>query len=225
MREVSMSERDTQSNITTAIFDFDGTIIDSSSAVLEVMRKLSVRYRLPVLSAEDLAEIRTRPLSDRLAILGIPRWKVPFIARTALRHFSNLMDSFPLYEGMEELLDELSRTGVTLYILSSNSKKNIRRCLKRHGISSFSAIRTASGLFSKARHLKRMMNRFDIDSRNAVYIGDELRDITAAHEAGLPAIAVSWGYDTRELLVQGDPERIVDSVDDLKTVIQSGLKA
>lgn len=214
-----MEQRCTHTTFKTAIFDFDGTIIDSSDAVLEVMGKLADQYGFRALTAEELAEIRTKPLAERLRIMGIPKWKVPGMARTALRHFSDLMDQFPLYEGIGSVIEQAEEAGMRLFILSSNNRKNIDRCLERHDITSFEAIRTASGLFSKTRHLKRMMRRFRIDASSAVYIGDELRDMEAAHAAGLQAIAVTWGYDERPLLESGKPEYIADRVEELRSLL------
>ena len=205
--------------IRTAIFDFDGTIIDSSGAVLEVMGKLSQQYKFRSLSAEELAEIRTKPLAERLRIMGIPKWKVPGIARTALGHFSDLIDTFPLYDGIQSLIEDASKKDIALYILSSNNRKNIYRSLERHDIHQFRAVRTASGLFSKARHLKRMIRKFGIDGAHAVYIGDELRDVEAAHETGLRSVAVCWGYDNRPLLESGHPTYIAETVDELRNIL------
>ncbi|MFW6234740.1 MAG: HAD hydrolase-like protein, partial [Spirochaetota bacterium] len=109
--------------------------------------------------------------------------------------------------------------GMDLFILSSNNRKNIDRCLARYNITDFRAVRTASGLFSKARYLKRMVRRFRIDSSSAVYIGDELRDVEAAHAAGLQAIAVTWGYDDRPLLETGNPDHIADTVEELRALL------
>jgi phosphoglycolate phosphatase len=69
----------------------------------------------------------------------------------------------------------------------------------------FDSIYSASTIFGKAKVLKSMMKTNKIDKDLCVYIGDETRDIQAAKEVGLESIAVSWGYNTLDILSTYEP--------------------
>ena len=59
-------------------------------------------------------------------------------------------------------------------------------------------------------------------SKSDVYfVGDEVRDIEAGKKAGIKTIAVSWGYNTKDALAKEQPDYIIDTPLDLKTVVLS----
>lgn len=65
-------------------------------------------------------------------------------------------------------------------------------------------------MFGKPRALRRLIQRAQLNADAVYYIGDEVRDVTAASEAGVRSIAVSWGYAARDALVAHEPDHVVD---------------
>ena len=199
----------------TAIFDFDGTIIDSREAIVDIMQQMSREFGFRHVTREEMISLRELPVRRRLRRLGIRFWKIPRLANRSLELFSDHMTSFPVYDGIRELLQSLHAANIETQILSSNNVANIQRCLDANALNHFTNIYSARGLFSKHRTLKRILRHHGIRREDAVYIGDELRDIEAARRAGISVVAVSWGYDSPSLLKSGNPNYLAEDPTDI----------
>ncbi len=211
--------------MTTAIFDFDGTIVDSREAIVGIMQQMSQEFRFREVSRQEMLELRELPVRQRLRRLGIRSWQIPRLAKRSLELFSDHMTSFPIYEGIREMLSELHHANIETQILSSNNIENIKRCLEANQLNHFSHIYSARGLFSKHRMLKRILRSHRIHPANAVYIGDELRDIEAARRAGMSSVAVSWGYDSPDLLQSGAPDLVANEPCEILQFIRENCSA
>ena len=96
-------------------------------------------------------------------------------------------------------------------VMSSNSRKNIERFLRRHQIRDvFTEIQGGVGLLSKARVLRRIIQRGGIDFSQVIYVGDETRDVDASNQVGILVAAVSWGFSSREALAAQNPAFLID---------------
>jgi phosphoglycolate phosphatase-like HAD superfamily hydrolase len=82
--------------------------------------------------------------------------------------------------------------------------------MREHGLSSyFHQVYGNARLQGKARILRRICRRGAYESARTVYVGDETRDIEAAHHAGLKSVAVAWGYNNIKALHRHQPDKIV----------------
>jgi len=75
----------------------------------------------------------------------------------------------------------------------------------------FDFIYSDGSLFGKGKILKRVLKKYEFFKRNVVYVGDEVRDIDAAREAGIKIVSVSWGFNSKEVLGSNKPNYIVDT--------------
>jgi phosphoglycolate phosphatase len=100
------------------------------------------------------------------------------------------------------VIDKLHAEGHELMIVSSNNNRNIRRSLKQHHLYKyFTDIYGNAGFSGKKRAIHRILWRNKLESKDAVYIGDEARDVIAAKAAGVVrVIAADWGFDQRDIL-------------------------
>ena len=73
----------------------------------------------------------------------------------------------------------------------------------------FVEIYSGVGLFDKARILKKVVRRNNLDPADTWYVGDEVRDIVGAQHAGLRVIAVAWGYNTAAILADHHPTKLL----------------
>jgi phosphoglycolate phosphatase-like HAD superfamily hydrolase len=123
------------------------------------------------------------------------------------------------FAGIPELLETLRASGCRCLILSSNAGSNIARFLIRHELTSFEHVTGGTTIFGKGRALKRVMRERGLDAGSTSYVGDEVRDVHAAAQAGIRSIAVSWGYGLREALAARAPDHIVDRPEELLSVL------
>ena len=184
---------------TIAIFDFDGTICQSFDLIVACLQKKSPTQL-------DPNHLRTLPSKDVVKAVGLKLVDLPGMILSVRKSFKENIATQSVVPQLKESLVELKNKGVSLHIVSSNSEENIEMWLENNGCRDiFDSIYSASTIFGKAKVLKSMMKTNKIDKDLCVYIGDETRDIQAAKEVGLESIAVSWGYNTLDILSTYEP--------------------
>jgi phosphoglycolate phosphatase len=201
-----------------AIFDLDGTLSDSFPWFLRVVNSIADRHRFRRIEADDVELLRGKSSREIIRHLEVPMWRIPVIAADMRRLKSQSIDAIPLFAGVELMLQELSRRGVILAVVSSDSEGNVRRALGKHAalISQFAC---GASLFGKAAKFKAVLKRTGIAAGGAICIGDEVRDGEAARQAGIDFGAVCWGYAKSEALQATLPVLVFDSVADIARLI------
>lgn len=125
------------------------------------------------------------------------------------------------FEGMPELIGKLHNEGHELFILSTNSVRNLKRFLHHHKIHKhFLEIYGGVGPFSKAPALRQLLREQSIETSQAVYVGDELRDVESAKAIGMRAVAVTWGFASRKNLKAAKPEALADTPAQLMSILE-----
>jgi len=195
------------------ILDFDGTLADSAPWFAGELNRVARRFRFREVDEQQREMLRRMDTQSILRSLGIPRWKVPFIARHMRRRMAEDAASIPLFPGTPALLERLAGLA-PLAIASSNSEQNIRRILGGHA-RHIGRYACGVSLFGKARQFRRLIRESQADPRAVLCIGDELRDIEAARAAGARSVTVTWGYAARDLLAGSGPDLLVDTVEEL----------
>jgi phosphoglycolate phosphatase len=187
------------------IWDFDGTLADSLALALELFNRASTvwGYR-PVTDVEAVRHLSARQF---LRQHGISWWRLPRLVRYFHAEAAAYASQLRLYPQVAELLPRLREAGLRLGILSSNSEANIRATLQANGQEeAFEFIASCPRLFRKGSALRRLVRRLDVPRERILYLGDEMRDITAARKAGVAVAAVSWGFHALPLLRAAQPD-------------------
>jgi phosphoglycolate phosphatase len=197
------------------IFDFDGTLADSAGWFIGILDDLAMRHRFRAVSDAEIEMLRGRGTHEIMRYLGVSRWRLPFIVADARRRAGADAGSIGLFEGVDRLLDALHRNGVTCAIVSSNAETTVRRVLGPKAAAAVSLYECGAGLFGKAKRFRRVMKRAGVAPAETICIGDEQRDIEAAHAVGAASGAVLWGYATRDLLTRCGATMIFDSPTDI----------
>jgi phosphoglycolate phosphatase len=201
------------------IFDFDGTIANSFQLIAEISHELA--NRPGVVSDEEMSRMRTLSLVQVAREFNIPKWKWPYMVRRGKQLMTKRLAQVEPFAGLPETLQALHNDQYILAIVSSNSKKNIERFLVQHGIgNNFDQIYGSVGLYGKSRMLRKILRHNRIIASEAMYIGDETRDVEAAKHVNMPCIAVGWGFNTPEMLAAHAPTIVVRQPKQLLSVIE-----
>ncbi|NLM77320.1 MAG: HAD-IA family hydrolase [Ruminococcaceae bacterium] len=201
------------------IFDFDGTLADTGHIMQDVLQVLCRKYGLPEPDQAQIEKLRGRSLMERLRYFNMPLHRLPLLTQEALSLYSKQIGTASPFPGVRSLLAELDHLNINRAILSSNSAATIRLFLDGHDLNGFSMIKGHAPIFDKHRTLHRMLRKLDTDRQKILYVGDELRDIEACRKISLPVAAVSWGYDHRALLADGQPDYLIDRPDQLRELL------
>jgi phosphoglycolate phosphatase len=202
------------------IFDFDGTLADSFPWVLRTVDEVADRFKFRRLRDGELEALRYCNAREVMKRLGVPRWKVPMIARYVRTRMAQDVDQIGLFPGAGEMLDQLADAGLRLAVVSSNGEATIRTVLGAHA-RHVSAIAGGVSLFGKRGKLLRMSRLTGVEPRSAIVIGDEIRDLNAAKAARMAFGAVSWGLTRPEALQAGRPEALFRQMSDIRRFVDS----
>jgi len=222
MKKVFVSEAFCYSNVMpkAIIFDFDGTIADSFELFVKTLSKLLNQTEL--ISPERLTELRGMSIREIMAQLGIKSWQLPRFVIKGRREISKNFGNIAIFEGMPQIIRTLSDMGYDLYILSTNNNTVISEFLKKNRLDQYFKQTYANvGLIGKTKSLKKLMKDHHYAGANVIYIGDEVRDIEQAHNAGIKCISVDWGYSTSDSLVASKPDYIVSSSREIVDILGS----
>ncbi len=209
-----------------AIFDCDGTLVDSqhnicaamatcfAAAGLEPPPHARTRQVVGLSLIEAMRAMLPEAEPDFHAVLA-ENYKLAFQAMRARG-----LDEEPLYEGIAELIDALDADGWLLAVATGKSDRGLKLCLEHHGIAGrFISLQTADRHPSKPHPsmIEQAMTDAGADPSRTVMIGDTSYDMAMARAAGVGAIGVSWGYhDPHELTragahhVAGTPREIIE---------------
>lgn len=203
------------------VFDFDGTLVDSLLASLDIFNRFAGKYCYrPIENPEAVRSMTTRQFlkHHRISIWRLPRLVKKFHAEAAAQ-----AETLKLYAGLSAVLAELIADGARLGILSSNSESNIRRCLRANDVEHlFAFVVGYPKLFGKGRALRRILRSERIAREDVLYIGDELRDMEAARKVGVSSAAVTWGFHTEAILRGFGPDHVVSNPVELLHVARLG---
>jgi len=206
----------TLANKTSFIFDFDGTIADSIPLIFSVIKKVGPEYGYGVLTDEDIAWIREHHYRDLLKRYKIPLYKIPFFLARGRYEIEQIIHTVKPCVGMIDFLQELKATGKNLGILSSSKKDMILKFLERHNIVSlFDFVHSELNIFGKDKALISVMAKNKIQKDQAVYFGDEIRDIEACRKIGVDIVSVSWGFNAKDALLDHNAQVVVDSPEEI----------
>jgi phosphoglycolate phosphatase len=206
--------------VANIIFDFDGTLADTLAVTVKIFEGL-LRGGEPM-HAEEIERLRGLPLWRIGSELRILPWKVPYLVARGRAKMRREIPHIQIFPGVPELLHELNADGHKLYIVSSNSVRNINLFLKRYDLrKEFIRISGGSGLLGKRRVLKRFIQKNRLDPAVTYYVGDEIRDIEAAHHAGLQAIAVTKGYNNEAALREHKPDFVAHAPAEIRKIINA----
>lgn len=198
-----------------AIFDFDGTLADTFPWFQLVLNGVAERFRFKKVDAEETDLLRGKSARELLQYLGIPRWKVPFIARHMRSLMANDIEMVRLFSGADHMLRTLSKSGMTLAVVSSNAEHNVRFVLGADTSTLVRYYACGASMFGKSTKFRTILRKSGLRPSDAIYIGDEIRDFESASQEGLSFGAVAWGYTRAETLAALSPRFMFTSVEQI----------
>lgn len=202
------------------VFDWDGTLIDSAGTIVACMQAACRDLDLPVPDDATASHVIGLGLHDALARVApaLPREEYGRMVDRYRAHFLARDAALPLFAGTREMLGELRLRGHTLAIATGKSRVGLARALETTGLgASFAATRCADQCDPKPHPamLQELMEELDVAVERTVMIGDTSHDLLMAANAGVAAVAVSYGAHPRDSLAALKPLALIDSTAEL----------
>ena len=213
-----------------AIFDCDGTLVDSQANICMAMEHAfeaagltpPMRHETRLVVGLSLVESMRMLLPEAADDLHHDLADKYRAAFWALR--SNGLVDEPLYDGIAALLSSLDESGWMLGVATGKSDRGLTRCLDHHALRSlFVTLQTADRHPSKPHPsmVYQALAEAGADAANAVVIGDTVYDIHMGRAAGTRTVGVNWGYHSVDDLREAGADYIAESMDELKVYLEN----
>lgn len=207
-------------NFDLIVFDWDGTIIDSTGLIAECIQRAAQDLRFRVPTVADAKHIIGLGLMQSTEIL-FPELSAADRARFSARfreHYVPRDHEAPLYPGIVELLTSLAHPERFLAVATGKPRAGLERAFVHSGLKPhFHYSRCADEGFSKPHPdmLLKLMDFTSVPPQRTLMIGDTTHDLELAHNAGVAAVAVSYGAHPATALAALPARAVIDSVDAL----------
>jgi len=196
-----------------AVFDCDGTLVDSGATIYRALAETVDRHGLELPPARECRRVIGLSLTEAMAAL-VPDAGPGDHLELAETYKSCFFQARqrgeveePLFDGIIELLDRLEDEQWLLAVATGKSDRGLRHCLDRHGIHArFMSLQTADRHPSKPapEMVLAAMADAGAEPRRTIVVGDTSFDMAMAVAAGASAVGVGWGYhDVAELEAAG----------------------
>ena len=207
-------------NYDLIVFDWDGTLMDSTAAITGAIQQACQDLDLPIPSREDASYVIGLGLEDALrhAAPTLPHGDYPRLAAAYRKHYFALDGQLTLFDGALDLLHGLKSAGYNLAVATGKSRIGLARAMDRPELRGlFDATRTADETFSKPHPamLHELMAELASPPQRTVMVGDTTHDLQMAINAQCDAIGVSYGAHDVAQLQSLAPTGLVHSMGEL----------
>jgi phosphoglycolate phosphatase len=187
------------------VFDWDGTLMDSTRLIARSLQSACRDIGIAVPSESDALFVIGLNMADTLQHVapGLDEDGVRRLAERYRHHFLANEHEAPLYEGVREMLADLHGRGRRMAVATGKARRGLERAFDATGLRPwFEASRCADEGFAKPHPgmLLALLELTGVEPGRAVMVGDTTHDLELAANAGVDAIAVSYGAHHEELL-------------------------
>ena len=185
-------------NYDLIVFDWDGTLFDSTALITRCIQQACLDIGLPAPSDADAAFVIGLGLEDALrhAAPALPRERYPELGRRYRHHYFARQHELILFAGTLEMLQALKSREQRLAVATGKSRRGLDDALSQSALGAlFDATRTADQTRSKPhpQMLQELMDELGAAPARTLMIGDTTHDLQLAANAGTDAVAVAYG--------------------------------
>lgn len=193
------------SNYDLVIFDWDGTLMDSTRLIARSLRDACRDLGAPVPSEEQALFVIGLNMADTFDLVAptLDEAGRALLSERYRHHFLANEHEAALYDGAREMVVQLHGAGTRLAVATGKARRGLERALDSSGLRQwFEATRCADEGFAKPHPgmLLMLLEKTGVAPENALMVGDTTHDLELAVNAGVDAVAVSYGAHDEELL-------------------------
>lgn len=205
------------------IFDYDGVLADTLDDLLrygqEACNHLGVRH---LVTKVDLCDLKEMSFASYARACEVPERLVDEFVRICLGLFTAKESAPAIFAGLSDVIRHLS-TDNMIAVVTTNSSRNVDTFLVKHGLEGLvHVVYGVDSPGSKARKISMARDQLRRKGKQepVFMVGDSLSDVLAAEEASVTSVAVTWGHQSLETLLRGNPDYVITSPQDLVAVIE-----
>lgn len=209
------------------MFDLDGTLVDSVPDLATAVDRMLVELgREPA----GVDKVRTwvgngvrvlvrRALADDIDHAAVSDAETEVALARFLDIYADCHDLITLYPGVHELLEALSTAAVELAVVTNKPERFVAPLLEQVGLGGYFRWIIGGDTLPQQKPdpaaLLQVMHLAGVSQAQSLFVGDSRTDVLAARAAGVPCVAVSYGYNHGRPVAEEEPALVVDSLAEL----------
>ncbi|ASR90324.1 HAD family hydrolase [Alcaligenes aquatilis] len=199
------------------LFDWDGTVMDSTYSIASSIQLASADLQLPVPSIQQASWVIGLSLESALyrAVPDLTAEQMPLFLERYRYHFMQRDPHIKLFDGILPFMGELRGRQIALGVATGKSRQGLDRVLQQVKLSTFfDATRCADETRSKPdpEMLHQLLAELMLEPEQVLMVGDTVHDIHMAANAGMDSVAVTYGAHDPQTLAKAEPTVMVDNV-------------
>lgn len=209
--------------MTLILFDYDGVLADTIDDLLQfgqqACNQLGVKH---IATKDDLNNLEVMSFASYGQACEVPEYLINEFVRICLNSFAQKDSPPAIFTGLIDVIRQLS-VNHKLAIVTTNSSQNVNAFLIKHGLDGLiDAIYGVDSPGSKTQKISMAQDRLLKNRRqeSVFMVGDALSDVLAAKAAEVTSVAVTWGHQSLEILLRGNPDYVIRSPHDLIAIIE-----
>ncbi|MDE2421036.1 MAG: HAD-IA family hydrolase [Gammaproteobacteria bacterium] len=209
-------------NLKLAIFDWDGTVMDSVSQIVSSLQAVGRHFdvELEAAAAQHIIGLALPVAMQKL--FPNHTQHIDEMRQVYAQHYHAHTEAAPVFSGFPAMFDRLREQGVHLAVATGKNRNGLDRVLAQSGLGDYFTItRSADEANSKPDPLmlQQILQFTGIDAADAVMVGDTTFDLQMAQAIDMPRIGVLWGAHSEDLLASCEPTAMVRTVDELSNYL------
>ena len=206
------------------VWDWDGTIMNSTPTIVDCMQKACADLDLQIPNDALASHVIGLGLNESIKIIlpDLDPGDYPIVLERFRYYYLSQDHELILFHGIRELLRELKTKGHLLAVATGKPRHGLDRTLLHHRLENFfHDTKTADQTRAKPhpQMLLELIERWKTPAHKVLMIGDTSHDLKMAKNAGVDAIAVSYGAHPKNELILHEPLACVDNVSELRNIL------
>ena len=208
------------------LFDMDGTLLDTLEDLCDSTNHALAQMGYPLRGIEEIrrfigngAEKQIR----RAVPEGTSEGKImETLAAFRAYYQDHCQIKTKVYDGLLDVLSELKEKGVKMAVVSNKPDAAVKKLSREYfGDRLYYAIGPSDGVRCKPYPdmAEEALKALGVEKKDAVFVGDSEVDVQTGLNAGLDVIAVSWGFRSREVVIEAGASKIADNASELEKLI------
>jgi phosphoglycolate phosphatase len=203
------------------VFDWDGTVMDSTAVIANSIQSACRDLDLTVPTDEVARHVIGLGLDQalRYAVPSAGAEKHADLVARYRHHFFSQENAMPLFDGAEQLIQDLRAAGYLLAVATGKNRNGLDRALKASNMAQhFHSTRTADQTVSKPdpTMLHEILDELEVSAARALMVGDTTHDLQMAINAGVPSLGMTHGAHPEEQLLELKPLALLDDFSALR---------
>ena len=209
-----------QYSVKVAIFDLDGTLVDSDKAISLCFNRAMTELGYKPRPVEEIARMIGLPLADMFTVYLTDKEAEEAVMRYRNHYRTVCVEQTKLLPGVMDLLGYFQRKGVHMAVATNKPRGFTIEILRGTGILPYFEHVVSPDNVARPKPdpamIHEVMARLDMEPADTVYVGDSLTDCQTAANAGVRMFAVASGAHNLDELAETNPEWLGGSLADMK---------